>query len=406
MADLVIIGKIKNSMSPFFLLKAFVMHQYAHLMYMMAKVVTMSKPLNARKYFCMSMSGNSYGDNIKCLSDYISEHQPDAQIVWAFKSGFIRKVDCPHTVVSLYSFKYYYHILTSRYILSNARLNQRMLHKQKGQKYIQTWHGTALKRLGYDIKKDRSFLQRMLRPDVFEFDVKNTDVMVSGSRFMTNVFRNSFRFEGKIIETGTPRNDIFFGDYPEIRQRVCNTYGIDPNAQVVLYAPTFRSNGTFNYYDLDSETLMREWSNRTGKDCVLMIRLHPNLMHRNQEMSALFPNAINVSKYPDMQELLYIADLLVTDYSSTMFDYMYSRKPVLLYTPDSEEYDRGFYFELSSLPFLIAYDNDSLPNVISSYDPVSYKSDVEKFLKRIESFEDGRASKKVVEFLHTTINEN
>ena len=148
-------------MSPFFLLKAFVMHQYAHLMYMMAKVVTMSKPLNARKYFCMSMSGNSYGDNIKCLSDYISEHQPDAQIVWAFKSGFIRKVDCPHTVVSLYSFKYYYHILTSRYILSNARLNQRMLHKQKRQKYIQTWHGTALKRLGYDIKKDRSFLQRM-----------------------------------------------------------------------------------------------------------------------------------------------------------------------------------------------------------------------------------------------------
>ena len=388
-------------MSLFVFFKTYLNHQYAHLMCVLAKVVTLMKPINPRKYLCMSMSGNSYGDNIKCLSDYIHEHQPDSQIVWAFKPDFAKMVDCPHIVVKLYSFKYYYHFLTSKYILSNARLNQRMMHKRKGQIYLQTWHGTALKRLGYDIKKKRNLLQRIVKPDVFEFDVRNTDIMISGSRFMTNVFRNSFQFKGNVIETGTPRNDIFFGDHPEIRERICRVYGIDPKMQIILYAPTFRSNGSFEFYDLDAESLQEAWRNKTGKESVFMVRLHPNLMHQSKEMTALFPHAVNVSSYPDMQELLYATDLLVTDYSSSMFDYMYTHKPVLLYMPDSKEYDRGFYFELVSLPFLIIHDNDNIQRAISSYDPVKYKSDIKDFLGKIVSFEDGNASNKVFEFLQS-----
>ena len=88
-------------------------------------------------------AGYTAGELIRLLI-----YHPEAEIVWAFSSGFFKKSNCPHKGVKLYSFSYYYHILTSKYILSNARLNQRMLHKRKGQVYIQTWHGTALKRLG------------------------------------------------------------------------------------------------------------------------------------------------------------------------------------------------------------------------------------------------------------------
>lgn len=382
-------------MSLFVFFKTYLNHQYAHLMCVLAKVVTLMKPINPRKYLCMSMSGNSYGDNIKCLSDYIHEHQPDSQIVWAFKPDFAKMVDCPHIVVKLYSFKYYYHFLTSKYILSNARLNQRMMHKRKGQIYLQTWHGTALKRLGYDIKKKRNLLQRIVKPDVFEFDVRNTDIMISGSRFMTNVFRNSFRFNGKIIETGTPRNDIFFGNHPEIRERICQMYGIDPQKQIILYAPTFRSNGSFEFYDLDAESLQEAWRNKTGKESVFMVRLHPNLMHQSKEMTALFPHAVNVSSYPDMQELLYATDLLVTDYSSSMFDYMYTYRPVLLYMPDYETYDRGYYFELEELPFMIVKSNDQIQRVINELNFIAYKSEVVAFLEKIGSVETGCASSSV-----------
>lgn len=395
-------GKIEL-MSLFFLFKTYLNHQYAHLMYSVVKMLTLSKPLNPNKYFCISMSGNSYGDNVKCLSDYIHEHQQDAEIIWAFSSGFIKKVECPHTTVKLYSFKYYYHVLTSKYILSNARLNQRMLHKRKGQVYLQTWHGTALKRLGYDIKKDRNLLQRIVKPDVFEFDVRNTDIMISGSRFMTNVFRNSFRFSGKILETGTPRNDIFFGDHPEIRERICQMYGVESDTQIILYAPTFRSNGTFDYYDVDSDLLQREWSKKTGKKCVFMVRLHPNLMHRSREMSTLFPNAINVSSYPDMQELLYATDLLVTDYSSSMFDFMYTFRPVLLYMPDYESYDRGYYFRLEDLPFILVKSNDYISNAVNELSYITYKNKVVVFLAQIGSVETGHASVNVCKELNSIV---
>ena len=364
-------------------------------MYALAKIVISRKNILPNKYFCISMSGNNYGDNVKYLSDYIFSHQQNAEIIWAFSLYFKKSVECPHVAVKLYSFKYYYHILTSKYIVSNARLNQRMLHKRRGQIYLQTWHGTALKRLGYDIKKDRNLLQRIAQPDVFEFDVKNTDIMVSGSQFMTNIFRDSFRFTGKIIETGTPRNDIFFSNHPEIRERICSLYGIDKDTQIILYAPTFRSNGSFQFYNLDAEVLLDAWRKKTGKECVFMVRLHPNLMHRSHELAALFPSAINVSSYPDMQELLYATDLLVTDYSSSMFDYMYTHKPVLLYMPDYDTYDRGYYFELEELPFMIVNNNDQIQRVIDELSLLTYKNEVDLFLDKIGSVEAGQSSKKV-----------
>ena len=368
--------------------------------YPIVRLLTLCKSLNANKYFCISMSGNSYGDNIKYLSEYIYQQDATAEIIWAFTPSFYNKANCPFNSVKLYSYKYYFHILTSKYILSNARLNQRMLHKRKGQVYLQTWHGTALKRLGTDVKtRKRGWLQRVLSPNVFQFDVNNTDIMISGSKFMTNIFRNSFHFNGPIYETGTPRNDIFFEKHPEYKDRICKRYGIDKDSQIILYAPTFRSNGSFEYYDITSETVIKAWEKKTSRKCVFLVRLHPNLMCRSNEFSKLFPNAINVSAYPDMQELLYCADLLITDYSSSMFDFMYSYKPVLLYIPDKESYDRGFYFNIEDLPFIISYNNNEIANNLALFDSQNYSIQIQSFLRVIGDVESGKAAEKIYHLL-------
>lgn len=347
------------------------------------------------------MSGHSYGDNIKYLSEYIAKKNQNAEIVWAFSSELFSKVDCPFKKVKLYTYRYYYHILTSKYILSNARLNQRMLHKRKGQIYLQTWHGTALKRLGTDVMtKKRGWLEILLNPNVFQFDVNNTDIMISGSKFMTGIYRDKFGFKGTIVETGTPRNDIFFQNHPEIIEKVRSYYKIENDTQIILYAPTFRSDGKFTYYDLDTEKLMSAWTDLTERQCVLMVRLHPNLQHKSKVFISTFPKGtIDATMYPDMQELLYAADVLVTDYSSSMFDFMYTYRPVIMYVPDSREYDRGFYFKINQLPFMIVEDNNISKEQLSYFYSLVYKEKIKMFCNVIGSVEHGYSSHKVYQLL-------
>ena len=369
--------------------------------YPLAKVITANSPLKNNKYFCISMSGNSYGDNIKYLSEHIYQQDATAEIIWAFTPSFYNKANCPFKSVKLYSYKYYFHILTSRFILSNSRLNQRMLHKRYGQIYLQTWHGTALKRLGTDVKtKKRNLLQRWINPNVFQFDVNNTDIMISGSRFMTDVFRKKFLFKGRIEETGTPRNDIFFQNHPENIDKVRSYYNIDSDSQIILYAPTFRSDGKFTYYNIDAKALMATWEKKTNNKCVFMVRLHPNLQYKSNDFISTFPKGtINASEYPDMQELLYSADLLITDYSSSMFDFMYSYKPVLLYIPDKESYDRGFYFNIEDLPFMVSYNNNEITNNLALFDSQNYSIQIQSFLRVIGDVESGKAAEKIYHLL-------
>lgn len=361
--------------------------------YPIARILTANKDIKKNKFFCISMTGNSYGDNIKCLSDYLYEQDKDAEIVWAFSSSFIKKSGCPHKSVILYSVDYYKEMLTSKYILSNARLNHRMFHKRQGQVYLQTWHGTALKKIGIDARKPRSWINQIINPPLLEHDVNHTDIMLSGSGFMTDIYRNKFGFKGDIWEVGTPRNDIFFGDHPEIVKKVHDLYNIPQETDIILYAPTFRSDGSLRYYDIDAATLLRLWEEKTGHECVFLARLHPNIAHKESELRKMFPpETIYASSYPDMQELLYATDLLVTDYSSSMFDYMYTGKPVLMYVPDWDIYDRGFYFQKKDIQFPMLNNNDNIGSVLEALMDEHYALSLYTFMDLIESKEKGIAT--------------
>lgn len=356
--------------------------------------------LDTNKYYCISMSGTSYGDNIKCISDYIATHNQNAKIVWAFTANSSNYQNCPHKSVSLYSFEYYREMLTSKYIISNARLNRRMFHKQQGQIYLQTWHGTALKRIGKEAGGTESLFHKLTNPSIFEFDVNHTDIMISGSQFMTEIYRRSFEFKGDMWEVGTPRNDIFFQHRPDLIKKVHNHFGVPKDVQIILYAPTFRSDGSFKYYNIDADTLKKTWKEINQKECVFMARLHPALIDREEELKKILPSdTIFASSYPDMQELLYATDLLITDYSSSIFDIMYAYTPVLLYTPDANEYDRGFYFKLNELPFLHVNNNSEIENTLHNFSQEEYQKNIDAFLVKIGSHEKGEASALIYERL-------
>ena len=346
----------------------------------------------------MSMLGNNYGDNIKCLADYIVEVEKDAIIVWGFSDGYYKSVKCQCKKTRLYSLKYYYHILTSKYILVNQGINHKTLIKRKGQIVVQTWHGTALKKIGNDIDKNKeetNIIDRWFRPDPQKYYVGMTDVWISGSRFMSQIYKEKFSYHKPIYEIGTPRNDIFFNKAPNITHKVKNEFGIPENYGIVLYAPTFRADRKMTHYDIDPTEVLKSLKERYHQEFVFMTRLHPLLLKSNNEFGGMFQEGtVNASYYPDMQELLYASDFLITDYSSCIFDFMYSYKPILLYLSDKEEYaeSRGFYFEIESLPFLKANSNKEIRRAIISFDETYYKSGITKFMDRIGSVEAGHAT--------------
>lgn len=372
------------------------------LTYPIARILTCLRPLDRNKYFCISMIGENYGDNIKSLSDYITSVDKKATVIWAFTKKFRNSLKCDYEHVEIYSIRYYRHILSSKFILSNSRLNSRMLHKRKGQVYLQTWHGTALKRIGSDVtpRRMKTWLMRQLKPNTFKFDVKSTDIMVSGSKFMTDIFRKKFGFAGPILETGTPRNDIFFSSYSKVNEKVRHRLKIEENEYVVLYAPTFRTGGDLTYYDVDIEGILRSWEPAKDKNCRCLVRLHPLILNQTEALKHVLKfSYTDVSYYPDIQELLCAADLLVTDYSSCMFDFMYTHKPIMMYVPDRLTYNRGFYFHLDELPFILFNNNKEIPAKIREFDKGQYNIKLEQFMKKIGSMEKGNAAEQIYEIL-------
>ncbi len=368
--------------------------------YHVTKLYSFLIPVNKNRFLFFSMAGNSYGDSVKSISDYVEEHYNGAEIVWAFSKFYYQTVNCTHKKVVYGTFQYYYYVITSKYYVTNC-LIPLMAIKRKGQVMLQTWHGTALKRIGYDARSvEHSPLVARIRPNTKTAAERNTDFFISGSQFMSGVYRSAFRYSKKIYETGTPRNDIFFQDRPDIRKKVRGALSIEDDSKLILYTPTFRPGGTFEYYDVDLNYIKSYYHEATGEKYAVLVRLHPGMAAKSNSIEKFFGNdVINASLYPDIQELLYVTDILITDYSSTMFDFMYSYKPVIMYVPDRDIYNRGFYFDINKLPFMIANNNGELRNVLSNFDKDEYQKRVSAFLKEIGSYETGHATEYAYQLL-------
>ena len=353
-----------------------------------------------RIVFC-SYYGRGFGDNLRPIAEELLHRDPGLDLVWltadstAEASLPVGIRACPYN-----SIRRSIAIGTAKVWVDNCRKGARF--KKPGQRYMQTWHGFALKRIEKDAEN--------VLPDGYaayaERDARQTDLMVSDSRFMTEIYRSAFWYDGPVETFGAPRNDVLIrGDY-ELQEKVRQAIGVSAEQKLVLYAPTFRADRSTEPYSVDFFRLKAACESRFGGEFSVLIRLHPNvaaLAKAYSEGSEVF----DVTDYPDAQELLAAADVLVTDYSSVMFDFMLTGRPCFQFASDIEAYqnDRNFYVSLDRLPFPSAEDNDQLEQAIQDFSPETYQDHVDGFIREMGIVTDGRGAERCADWILAQIKE-
>lgn len=340
-------------------------------------------PINDRKIVINMYDGKGYGDNGKYIVDTLLNRDVEYDIVWlsrnkhdTFPKGVRR--------VPYFSLKAIYEQATSKIWIGNKR-KPGYVRKRKNQYYIMTWHaGITLKRVEADAGNalTNNYISAAKR------DSQMANLFLSSSDWDTSLYRKAFWYDGEILECGYPRQDILFKASTIKSNNLKKTLGIS-GKKVLLYAPTFRkemifsSNETIDtsMYDLNWNAVLSALQKKLGGEWVGLIRLHPNVTRFANKLK-IPSDVINVSNYNDMQELLLMSDCLITDYSSSVFDYAITFRPAFIYATDFDDYkkDRDFYFDLNKLPFPFSKSGSELERCIDQFQYNSYQKELNDFL--------------------------
>ena len=356
------------------------------------------------RIMCWAYSFKQYSCNPRYLTEHLLENNPEFEIYWVFRGGIDTSViDKRIRCVRYKSLEYFKLVSTAEFFITNARTDPYRIywHKRPGQKYLMLWHGgVALKRIEKDAESQLSYSYLKKA----KIDSKVCDLMISGCRFQTSLLKEKFWYDGEILEKGIPRNDVFFmkDKHAGMKEKICRKYGISKDSRLILYAPTFRRDNSIEPYRINWSSVIPELTRiYSGEEVTVLLRLHPNLIGKADTSSLINDKAvIDVTRYHDMQELLCVADMLITDYSSSMFDITMLKKPCLLYATDIEKYDRGYYFSFTELPFPLARNEEQLMENMQNFDMETYAENVDRFFDmHIGLGEDGNASKAIADWL-------
>lgn len=348
-------------------------------------------PVRQNKIVFNNFRGHGYGDSPKYIAEEIIKQGLKYDMVWLVDN---LNLDFPSQIrkVSLSSIRTSYELSTAKVIISNVKVSL-PYHKKKNQYYIQTWHGSmSFKYIEKDAKEK-------LRPQYLKetmADSQLIDLFLSCNSIQTKEIQTSFWYDGDIFECGSPRNDMLYKPV-HYKDNVKKSLGLSPDTKVALYAPTFRDDYRTDVYNLDLTMLRKTLIDRFGGDWMVLVRLHPNVRENN--VVNICQNSIDVTSYPDMQELLLISDVLITDYSTTIYDAIIMRKTIFLYASDLADYKekRGLKPVYFSLPTRVNQTNDELIEYIRIFDETGYQRRLEELLATFRVFDDGNASKRVVE---------
>lgn len=328
------------------------------------------------------------------------------EYAWCFEKNIDRSMVAEKPkFISRGTLAYYYYLLRADILVTNSRLPSFFVTNKKT-RYIQTWHGTPIKKLALD--QENVYLKNKTTNEYrrdFVNASKQWTFLISQNNLSTKVFQTAFQFEReKIFELGYPRCDIIVKHDELLIMRIKKQLRINCNKKIILYAPTFRDNQhDKNRYSYKLELDLNKVLQVLGDDYVIVLRLH-YLISKAISGQVYSKNVIDASNYPDISELYIISDLLITDYSSVMFDFALTDKPMFFYMYDLSEYRdvlRGFYFDIDKLPGPILETENELINALSTKNDYSieYKEKYSAFKKEYTYLDDGEASKRVVEQL-------
>ncbi len=355
-------------------------------------------PLDTKKVVFSSFSGRSYSDNPKYIAEEIVRQNLDLDCVFVLEHPEKEKLPEGIRSVKYNTIQYLYEVATAKIWVDNTRKQPHIL-KKANQIYIQTWHGSiAIKKIEKDAiaTLDDSYVQTAIK------DSKNIDYLITNGQWGEALFKRCFWYdEGKILKLGSPRVDMLFDDNYRLQKKIRDSLNVDPNKKILLYAPTFRKDKNMDVYKINYNRVVETLKSRFSGDWCVLIKLHPNIKELAGKMMFLCDDVIDVSQYSDINELYTISNVLITDYSSSIFDFAITRKPAFIFACDLEEYltDRDTYFDVKSLPFPFAMDNDQLERNILKFDVENYHENLDEFYNKLGLVEDGHASKRVVELI-------
>jgi len=263
---------------------------------------------------------------------------------------------------------------------------------------VQTWHGTPVKRLGPDVQGTRRL--RRLRRDL-DHQVANWQYVVSPNPYSTPILRDAYGIEGELLELGYPRVDVLLSeDRDERAAAVRRRLALPDGRRVVLYAPTFRDHlvDRGKRLRLDLRLELDELRRALGDDTVVLFRKHHAVADVVPSTADGFVR--DVSRFPDANELLLAADVLVTDYSSLMVDFAHTGRPMLFYAYDLEDYARGFYVDYAAtVPGPVLRSTKDVIDALGDLDAVraAHAERYDAFRREFCALDDGRASARVVD---------
>ena len=371
--------------------------------------------IDPKVIFFESFIGRSYSDNPRAIYEYLltDPRFNGYTFVWAFRKPALRR-ELPELeraeVVKIKSRRYFRYCAMAGTWVSNSRMTAGLVCRDK-QNFIQTWHGTPLKRLGHDLSLEGNAMNTMRElHQKWVIDTRKYTTLLSYSPFTSEKFRTAFALDklglGHIMrEVGMPRNDMLVRAKDMDRARCKARLGISADKKVILYAPTWRDNQHeagvgYTYKNKMDFTALRE---ALGDEYVVLFRAH-YFVSNSFDFEAHAGFVINASHYDDIAQLYPATDMLITDYSSSLFDYAILDRPILLYMYDLEEYrdeTRGFYISTDEMPGPVT---QTMPDLIESIrqaekgitvPPEKLAAFKEKFLP----LDDGEVSRRVAEII-------
>lgn len=364
-----------------------------------------------------SFFAKKYACSPRAIYEYMLQNPEynEYRFVWAFRKPdeYQWLEDNGRTTLVQYDSKRYFeYYAEAKYWVTNSRLPEEILRKED-QVYIQCWHGTPLKRLGYDIEGPGGNTlgsTKKVRKQ-YSNDAKRYSYMLSPSPFCTEKFTSAFNLKelfperNIIVEEGYPRNDFLSNftekDVEQIKERL----ELPKDKKVILYAPTWRDNQHVlgKGFTLDVQLDLKEMQKALGDEYIVLMRLH-YLIANHLDLEGVQDFAYDVSKLDDINDLYAISDMLITDYSSVFFDYAILKRPMMFYMYDLEEYKndiRDFYIDLEELPGPIVETQESLVEEILNSGGYNrkYQQKYSAFNEKFNSLEDGQAARRVVEYI-------
>lgn len=351
-------------------------------------------PIDKKKIVFESFGGKLYSENPKAIYEQMVNLGKSFHYIWILNDK--KQCQVGAKIIRPKSFRALYHLATAQLWIDNFR-KENWVSKRKEQFYVQTWHGgPMIKKIEADVadKLPKEYVESAIN------DSKMADLLISGSKFETKIFKKAFWYDGNIIEQGLPALSTCFKNQKEYYNKIIKEYHANVGDHFLLYAPTFREDSSIESYLEDFILVRKVLEEKYGGVWRILIRLHPGIQEL-QDKYCYNEWILNASNYEEINDLIMACELMISDYSSCMFYAMVAGKRVLIYASDTNTYndERGTYIKLENLPFPISKTSTELVENIRIFDENKYNNLVNNFIDKYGICSSAESAIKVTEYI-------